>query len=626
MTKSMTVLFLALCLGIGTKDVEANVFASSVTVDFNGTFPATISYNLNQNATSVVVTIRDYPAGNVVRTITVQAGANGTLVGFNDVAWDGSLDAGGTASSGVFTIEIDAMDDSGSDGFELLSFEQGPDSWYWSSSGVAANTRQTSPDFGSVYVTERTGGTSSNPGGILTQKGLYIHDSFGRYLGFQQNIAYAEGNSAIDWTVAFDEGSPFGATVGPDDRVYVWVLASNRDDPKIGGIAVGDGTWSAASVETILDFTDLANHNPISDAIVVGLGADRMLYTVEQNGAKTGSDNDSADDGDGFTSSEIKRYALGTGSGLFTGSGEVVIATSVIPNAFRIQMDAAGFLYVVQQAYDSLAVADNIYGLSKWDISGADPVEVWHIGLDSAPDHRDAANALNARATNFNGLALDETRGRVYVTRKNSSRPLHNVLGYDMATGDFWASFASAESVSGGVITDIPGSTGFSIRDVDVDAAGNVVVVNTSFEALRMYSPPDGANNFVTHSAWAVDVTNSTVVATPYVVGTSMKQRQRTNWRTLSCLLDNVMVLALRAYSLPSASNVSLAIYDLLGRQVASLVQATQAAGSYTVRWQGTNGFGQSVASGVYLYKITARSSAAGSQPFSQTKRLTYFK
>ncbi|MCH7642284.1 MAG: GNAT family N-acetyltransferase, partial [Chloroflexi bacterium] len=118
---------------------------------------------------------------------------------------------------------------------------------------------------------------------------------------------------------------------------------------------------------------------------------------------------------------------------------------------------------------------ENIYALSKWDISGAAPVEVWHISLDAAPPHFDDANALNAQATNFNGLALDESRGRIFVTRKNAERPLHNVLSYDMETGDFRTSFAAAESVVGGDITDLPGGGGNSIRDVGVDAAGNVI-------------------------------------------------------------------------------------------------------------------------------------------------------
>ena len=99
----------------------------------------------------------------------------------------------------------------------MISFETGPDSWYWSSSGVASNNRQTNPYFGTIYVTERTGGTSSNAGGIRTDRGLYQHDSFGRYLGSQQSIAYAAGNSVIAWEdFGGYEGSPFGATVGPD--------------------------------------------------------------------------------------------------------------------------------------------------------------------------------------------------------------------------------------------------------------------------------------------------------------------------------------------------------------------------------------------------------------------------
>lgn len=56
MKKIMIILFLALFFGMGGTDAKANVFASSVTVDFSGTFPATIPYNLNQAATSVVIT------------------------------------------------------------------------------------------------------------------------------------------------------------------------------------------------------------------------------------------------------------------------------------------------------------------------------------------------------------------------------------------------------------------------------------------------------------------------------------------------------------------------------------------------------------------------------------------
>jgi len=351
MRKFIFFLFLGTLILFGTTNIKANVYASAVTVTYSGTFPANISYNLNQAASFVEITITEF-GGPGIKTIFLNSG-NGINVGFNDVDWDGSLDGGGTATSGVWAISIEAGSTFGSDGFELISFDTGPDSWYWSSGGVAGNRNNGGLTFGMAYVTERTGGTSGNPGGILTIKGLYLHDSFGRYFGGQQNIAYAQGNSVIPWdTYATDEGSPWGVTIGPDDRVYCFVLPSNRDMVKHGGLAVGDALWSTGSVETILDFDDQSNHNSISDALVVGMGADRMLYTVEQTSVRTGSDNDSATDGDGFDTSHVKRYALGTSSGLFTGAGEVVIPSSVMKNSFRIEMDSDGFLYVVQQSYD----------------------------------------------------------------------------------------------------------------------------------------------------------------------------------------------------------------------------------------------------------------------------------
>ena len=629
MNKTVTILFLSIVLLFGVTEVKANVFASAVEIDFSGTFPASISYNLNQDATSVVITIKDYPSGAVVKTITVTTG-NGTLVGFNNVDWDGSLDAGGTASSGVYTVEINASDDTGSDGYELLSYDTGPDSWYWSSSGIESNNNQGSPYFGTNYVTERTGGTSSNDGGIETIRGLYLHDSFGRYHGFLQAISYAEGNSAVDWDVlAGYEGAPWGAAVGPDDRVYVYVLASNGADPEDGGLSVGDGAWSASSVETILSHTDLSNHGAISDAIVVGLGADRMLYTVEQDiTGKTGSDNDKADDGDGFDAAQIVSYALGTSTGEFTGAGTVVIPTSTLSHPFRVKLDSDGYLYVVQQAYDSLASADNIYGLSKWDISGT-PTEMWHVNLDAAPSHDSTQNANGTQATNFNGLALDEAGGRIYVTRKNTARPLHNVLSYDMGTGAFLNSFAAAQSIVGTDTTDLGGGGGSSIRDVGVDAAGNVLIVNSSFEAFRIYSPPDGANSFNTHSPYAVDVDNGTVIPTPLDFTTGVDDRISSVPKDMS--LDQNYPNPFNGstvinYSIANNGNVKLAIYDILGREVITLVNSNQNAGSHSVTWLGLNSQGVDVVSGIYFYKLTFGTKTSANSQSSIIKRMLYLK
>lgn len=608
MRKFIFFLFLGTLILFGTTNIKANVYASAITVTYTGTFPANISYNLNQPASWVTITITDF-AGSGVKTITVTSG-NGVNVGFNDVDWDGSLDGGGTATSGVWAIKIQAGDDVGSNGFELISYDTGPDSWYWSSSGVIGNRNNGSLYFGMAYVTERTGGTSGNPGGEETIKGLYLHDSFGRYFGGQQSIAYAEGNSVIPWaTYATDEGSPWGVTIGPDDRVYCFVLPSNRDMVKHGGLAVGDALWSTGSVETILDFDDQSNHNSISDALVVGMGADRMLYTVEQTSVRTGSDNDSATDGDGFDTSHVKRYALGTSSGLFTGAGEVVIPSSVMKNAFRIEMDSEGFLYVVQSSYAELAIMDNIYGLSKWDISSLPATEVWHIGLMDAPEHEDSLANADARATNFNALGLDEASGYLYVGRKNTARPLHNVIIYKMSDGAWMGDFASAESVVDGVITDLPGGGGGSFRDVNVDAAGNVMVVNSSFEAFRMYSPPDGPNSFTTNSPFSVDVDGGGVTSVNEISSTvpseySLEQNYPNPFNPSTTI----------NFSISTSEFVTMKIYNSLGQEVSTVVNEFLNAGSYEVNFNAEN-----LVSGMYIYKITAGS-------FTSTKKMLLLK
>jgi hypothetical protein len=59
-------------------------------------------------------------------------------------------------------------------------------------------------------------------------------------------------------------------------------------------------------------------------------------------------------------------------------------------------------------------------------------------------------------------------------------------------------------------------------------------------------------------------------------------------------------------YALKENSQVSLVIYNTLGEKVKTLVSEEQIANRYQVTWDGTNDLGAKVASGVYLYRITA--------------------
>ena len=72
-------------------------------------------------------------------------------------------------------------------------------------------------------------------------------------------------------------------------------------------------------------------------------------------------------------------------------------------------------------------------------------------------------------------------------------------------------------------------------------------------------------------------------------------------------------------YDLPEQSHVNIIIYDMLGRQVRTLVNQTQEAGFKSVLWNATNDYGKPVSAGVYLYQIHARD-------FVQTRKMVLLK
>jgi hypothetical protein len=59
-------------------------------------------------------------------------------------------------------------------------------------------------------------------------------------------------------------------------------------------------------------------------------------------------------------------------------------------------------------------------------------------------------------------------------------------------------------------------------------------------------------------------------------------------------------------YDLPERSSVTLVVYDLLGREVRTLVRGVQEPGFKAVVWDGRDDRGRAVGAGVYFYRITA--------------------
>ena len=80
-------------------------------------------------------------------------------------------------------------------------------------------------------------------------------------------------------------------------------------------------------------------------------------------------------------------------------------------------------------------------------------------------------------------------------------------------------------------------------------------------------------------------------------------------------------------FEIPFSSHVVLKIYDVTGREVRTLVDEERSSGSHTIVWDGKDETGRNVASGTYIYRMTAvPSSGEAGKEFSAIRKLMLMK
>ncbi|MGB5530383.1 MAG: T9SS type A sorting domain-containing protein, partial [Ignavibacteriaceae bacterium] len=77
-------------------------------------------------------------------------------------------------------------------------------------------------------------------------------------------------------------------------------------------------------------------------------------------------------------------------------------------------------------------------------------------------------------------------------------------------------------------------------------------------------------------------------------------------------------------FSLPVAADIQLVVYNILGQQVASLINEQRSAGNHSVLWNANDSNGMKLSSGIYLYKLKA-SGVDGSE-FQEIKKMVLLK
>ena len=73
------------------------------------------------------------------------------------------------------------------------------------------------------------------------------------------------------------------------------------------------------------------------------------------------------------------------------------------------------------------------------------------------------------------------------------------------------------------------------------------------------------------------------------------------------------------SFAIPEPSHVIIEVFNITGQRVATIVDDFMATGAYTVNWNGSDQNGYEVASGIYLYRLTAGT-------YSETKKMVLMK
>ena len=224
-----------------------------------------ITYTLNAPAAGLSLQILD-DNKKVVATIPMNYAENRTKGAHRvEVNLDGV--APGTYNWALQTTSLPLP----GEGEAFCAIDNLPDQML-ASKGLAIDNDYNSPYFGQLYVADASGDK------VAANKGIYIYDA---------TLELVEKVTSDKWAEAVS--APCRVTVGPDHQLYICEWADSYPNnayimdpantsvltPIFGGTPAADGIYTAADGKDI--------HGSISHIWVEGTGADRVIYTFDED-------------------------------------------------------------------------------------------------------------------------------------------------------------------------------------------------------------------------------------------------------------------------------------------------------------------------------------------------------
>jgi len=190
-----------------------------------------------------------------------------------------------------------------------------------------------------------------------------------------------------------------------------------------------------------------------------------------------------------------------------------------------------------------------------------------------------------------------------------------NSVVYDSSNNLIWVGVTYVtlpwiDSDSAWVIAEAQDGSNFRLSHPHIKilaSLGEALVPNLKPSWYLIYRSLDNANDYV---SFILDATDSSKIAGVNLLGTTGLNTFRLQQNYPNPFNPNTVI----SYSLPSASNVKLIVYNTLGQSVKVLENGFKNAGNYSINFNASD-----LPSGIYFYKIEARQ-------FSQVKKMMLIK
>jgi hypothetical protein len=259
-------------------------------------------------------------------------------------------------------------------------------------------------------------------------------------------------------------------------------------------------------------------------------------------------------------------------------------------------------LFPFYDAQDRLHIVGNVSPYVR-DTNWILPGEIWHWSTAN-PDtwnriHIASPESLNA-AVGYNVMICarpslgEDDRGNLFVAWEEFDG-VNVELTTSRVRADIWYSYSTDNGVSWAAGTKITDGGDVTYRFPSIlDPIGDTVMVAYMIDQVAgflLYEEGPGTNNPIVVQKWA----NPVGIQGPKVAPPS---------RMDVAVGPNPFGRSTRlSYAVPHSGNVSLDIFDAVGRNVRTLARGRSAAGQFNATWDGRSESGALVPEGVYLYR-----------------------